>query len=375
MLISTKAMKRIVNFLAGGIALGISQACALAQTSPPQAAAANPADLSQYQTADALWLHIQDLQRGPNTRPTTQEQYQSELMQNSMELAASAVAFIEKYPDDPRRWDATLLEIISSTGVERLRGHPDPVGYISQLRALATVQQAPAEVRAQARYILFELSLDEYLREDPSVTAQSIVGDLRQFTLDFPTFPHLDALTYQVSRSLYRSPGGESEALLAELANSGQGPIADRARAELAGRARLKSPLDLHFTATDGSDVDFTKLRGKVVLVYFWATSNPESCERLPEVVGVYQKLHAQGFEVVGISFDQSKNALMNFTFSNNMVWPEYCDGKVWENAIASAFGVHWIPTAWLVNKQGYVVSTQGLGDLEAQVEKLLAAK
>ena len=145
MLISTKAMKRIVNFLAGGIALGISQACALAQTSPPQAAAANPADLSQYQTADALWLHIQDLQRGPNTRPTTQEQYQSELMQNSMELAASAVAFIEKYPDDPRRWDATLLEIISSTGVERLRGHPDPVGYISQLRALATVQQAPAD--------------------------------------------------------------------------------------------------------------------------------------------------------------------------------------------------------------------------------------
>jgi hypothetical protein len=74
----------------------------------------------------------------------------------------------------------------------------------------------------------------------------------------------------------------------------------------------------------------------------------------------------------VGISLDQSREALVNFTAANGMTWPQYFDGKGWQNSISSSFAVQAVPTMWLVNKSGYVVSTNGRADLEGQVEKLL---
>ena len=109
--------------------------------------------------------------------------------------------------------------------------------------------------------------------------------------------------------SLAAEDPAEATALLEELAASGEGQVADQARAELATREKLKSPLDLHFTAVDGSDVDLSKMRGKVVLIDFWATWCGPCRAELPNVVAAYKKLHDKGFEVVGISLDQDKRA------------------------------------------------------------------
>ena len=75
----------------------------------------------------------------------------------------------------------------------------------------------------------------------------------------------------------------------------------------------------------------------------------------------------------MGISLDQDKGSLLKFIAENGMPWPQYFDGKGWQNDISSGFGIESIPTMWLVNKKGYVVTTDGRTDLEGQVEKLLA--
>jgi len=133
-------------------------------------------------------------------------------------------------------------------------------------------------------------------------------------------------------------------------------------------------PLDLSFTSVDGAKIDLSKMRGKVVLVDFWATWCPPCREEVPNVVAAYKKFHDQGFEVVGVSLDKDKDALLAFTKENGMVWPQYFDGQGWNNSVSSKFGIDSIPAMWLVDKKGMVVTTDGREDLAGQVEKLLNA-
>src|SRR5205807_7170582 len=115
----------------------------------------------------------------------------------------------------------------------------------------------------------------------------------------------------------------------------------------------LGKPLDIHFTAVDGREVDLKKLKGKVVLVDFWATWCGPCVAELPHVKDAYEKLRSKGFEIVGISFDKDKEKLVNFTTTEKMAWPQYFDGKGWQNKLGQEYGINSIPAMWLVDKKG----------------------
>lgn len=146
-----------------------------------------------------------------------------------------------------------------------------------------------------------------------------------------------------------------------------------KAQMDQASSQSHTTPLDLKFTSVDGKEIDFTKMRGKVILLDFWATWCPPCRGEVPNVVAAYNKFHDKGFEVVGISLDKDKSALLAFTQANGMVWPQYFDGQGWRNSISSSFGIHSIPAMWLIDKQGKVATENGRDDLAGQVEKLLA--
>jgi len=132
-------------------------------------------------------------------------------------------------------------------------------------------------------------------------------------------------------------------------------------------------PMDLKFTAIDGTPVDLANMRGKVVLIDFWATWCGPCMMEVPEVVAAYNKYHDKGFEVIGISLDQSRDAVLKTTEARGMAWPQYFDGKGWKNEIALAWNIHSIPAMWLVNKQGILTTRQARGNLDEEIEKLLA--
>jgi thiol-disulfide isomerase/thioredoxin len=132
-------------------------------------------------------------------------------------------------------------------------------------------------------------------------------------------------------------------------------------------------PLSLKFDAADGSPVDLAKLHGKVVLIDFWATWCGPCMKEVPNVVAAYAKYHDKGFEIIGISLDKSKDAMLRMTSQKGMIWPQYFDGKGWENEISSGFHVRSIPTMWLVNKNGVLAIPNARADLEGQIAKLLA--
>ena len=134
---------------------------------------------------------------------------------------------------------------------------------------------------------------------------------------------------------------------------------------------RIGQPLALQFTALDGKDVDLAKLRGKVVLIDFWATWCLPCLAELPNVKAVYEKHHARGFEIVGISFDEKKEDLERLLAREKVPWPQYFEAG--ENRFALEFQIESIPTMWLVDKRGRLRDLNAREDLAGKVEKLLA--
>lgn len=103
--------------------------------------------------------------------------------------------------------------------------------------------------------------------------------------------------------------------------------------------------------------------KGSYVLIDFWASWCSPCLRELPNVVDCYEKYHAKGFEIVGISFDNKKDAWLAAVRRLNMPWPQLSDLKGWKSLGAVAFGVSSIPANILVDPQGRIVALDLRGE------------
>ncbi|HEX5219280.1 MAG TPA: redoxin family protein, partial [Verrucomicrobiae bacterium] len=125
-----------------------------------------------------------------------------------------------------------------------------------------------------------------------------------------------------------------------------------------------------------GKPLSIAGVKGKVVLIDFWATWCGPCVAELPNVLEAYEKHHASGFEIIGISLDRDRQKLESFIKEKNMTWPQFFDGKFWENKLSQHYGINSIPATYLLDSEGTIIATNLRGKkLEEAVAKALAKK
>ncbi|HCO68135.1 MAG TPA: hypothetical protein DIT04_10340 [Dysgonomonas sp.] len=124
----------------------------------------------------------------------------------------------------------------------------------------------------------------------------------------------------------------------------------------------------------DGNPVslsDYTG-KGKVVLVYFWASWAGQSIKQISEIKSLYDLYKNKGFEVVGVSLDINKYNWKEVRKEEGIEWPELSNFKGWDDEAAVVYGVRFIPQMILINKEGIIVDRNfAVDELTYKLEEL----
>lgn len=365
--------------------------------------------------ADAAWAAYQAALSAPSDKPYNQltplERHQW-IEQRMLKARELGLAFIEQHPADPRRWKVVATftarspRFVKDWGAVNDKGVPTaPVvdlaaagAWEKQVTALQTAMRKaddlPDDLRMQlaAQDVANAINAAGLAHQRGGATdLPTLRAQLQAFASKYPASPAGTSILFSYASLVEKTQPAQFESEWRFFADSPNAGMAEMAKGKLTFFALAKEPLDLAFTAADGRAVDLAQLRGKVVLIDFWATWCGPCIAELPNVKKVYADYHDKGFEIVGITLEnakltsrdskeqteekleQARKVLLEFVAKNELPWPQSFDGKWWKSELAGRFAVNAIPAMLLLDKSGRVVSLNARGPkLEQEVKRLL---
>jgi peroxiredoxin len=120
-------------------------------------------------------------------------------------------------------------------------------------------------------------------------------------------------------------------------------------------------------------DLALSSLRGKVVLVDFWASWCAPCRKELPNVKRAYEKYKSKGFEILGVSLDKDRDAWIEAISKEGLTWPQVSDLKFWQSEACQVYAVQSIPYTVLIDKEGKIIATDLRGaDLDKKLSEVL---
>ena len=324
-----------------------------------------------------MWIEVEKACRPPAPPDEWRKKQPTEAEIRKFQLpfiiaaADKAKNYYTKYPKEnmvptAKAREYQMLNMAYNAGATNL---------VTRIAALEKDRLADPKISNDERFQTRRLILDRAVASKESQGFPAMMAELekgiRELQKDFPKRPEIFDLLLQLAGNC---DGEKCKSLLQEIISGATvSEVKETAKGLLKKMDMVGKPIQLKFAAVDGRNVDVSKLAGKVVLVDFWATWCGPCVAELPHVKEAYEKLHGKGFEVVGISLDQKKDALQKFVSSQKMEWPQYFDGFGWTNKLAKEFSIESIPAMWLIDKKGVLRDVNARNGLSGKIEKLLA--
>ena len=310
----------------------------------------------------ALWVEV----RVP-TRAIAQEagSFRQTVLTRQRETLQAVAAYLSAHPqaddaDEARTW---MLETAVTNGLEA-----EATGVAQQ------VLKRPELDPAQRALALKVLCVGSARAGDMAGAQETFPQVLRGYRIQMP-FPALDITTLLSARAQLAGDrdalNGFYDAYESHFALNAQATEIvrnRRLRLDLLGKpAPALEGQDVGGGAVNGSDYS-----GKVVLVDFWATNCAPCLAEFPNLKRLYRQHREAGFEILGVSLDESAAQVTGFTRQNALEWRQLLNPSG-QGPVATGFQVRTIPALFLVDRQGKVAFVDVRGEeLREAVEKLL---
>src|SRR4051812_13071476 len=257
-------------------------------------------------------------------------------------------------------------------------GDKETTSRIQQMASSAVAGESAAGRSAQ----IFSAWLLTDAKRDAQ---QKVIEDLDALAKKFPEEPAVSGAAIMLAGTTALDAKDQREKITSIVTGTLKGNAAaiaakqiEQTNAKFEARARLKGlegvPLVLEGPTPSGAAFTTADLKGKVVLIDFWASWCEPCKQELPKLKKVYAQYHSQGLEVVGISCDSSGEDLLKFLGQNrDVAWPQLFDAANpgWHK-LAEKFGVNSVPTVFLIDRKGTVRSVEARETYDKLVPELL---
>ncbi len=324
-------------------------------------------------TPEEMMQFIASLKQA-NVRPASRKEmmaYMRDVAAVSLQAADKILAQVK--PADPLHDPAAKMKLESLMMLGRFG---DEKAAADMATYAATLINSPSkDLAKEAQRLVVVSEAQQVLSSGDAKAAEGLVSKTTAMLAADPDDIQTAGLAMQLAGALEHMPGGEAVAAAAyrsfgpAMAKSSNEQI-QKMGESFAGTLRRLSlpgnPMEISGTLLNGKPFDQKTLAGKVVLVDFWATWCGPCVAEIPNVLEQYEKYHKDGFEVVGISLDQEREALEKFVTEQKLPWPilfEEPKGDGWQHPLATFYGISGIPTVVLIGRDGKVITLDARGE------------
>ncbi|MEN8731444.1 MAG: TlpA disulfide reductase family protein [Bacteroidia bacterium] len=221
-------------------------------------------------------------------------------------------------------------------------------------------------------------SVTEEVRRNTNVRYTTLIQQRSKNIEDFIRNEKATPATYFAVKYLFNKPEPRlimlaSKKMGAELPDSKYTKSIQATAKQLGPLVEGAMAPDIKLKTPAGDSLALSSLRGKVVLIDFWASWCGPCRRENPNVKKIYEKYKDQGFEIYGVSLDNNASRWNDAIAKDGLTWKHVSDLAGWQSSAAKLYGVRSIPATFLLDKEGRIYKSGFRShELEGLLQQLL---